>query len=239
MPDNIVQFHDLGGISYADAWDYQTLLNADLIGAKRRSGDIDDYPYDQRGGLHHLLFCEHNHVYTLGKSGSEDHLVAEKSALEDMGIEYFRINRGGDITYHGKGQITGYLIFDLERFYRDVHRFVRNIEESIIEFLKLYNLEGERVVGYTGVWLRGNNGLRKICAIGVHLSRWVSMHGFALNINTDVAYYNNIIPCGIAENDKSVTSLQLELGREVDLSLVKNQVKKCISHVFEVSYLSQ
>lgn len=209
---------------YKDIWDWQKYLNKRLVDDKRAGRS--ERP-------HYLLLCEHNPVYTLGKSGDIAHLRLNESQLQDKGIEFFKINRGGDITYHGPGQITGYLIFDLDYFYHDLHRYVRDIEESIIRTIEHYGLKGERIDGFTGVWLDKDSGhQRKICAIGIHMSRWVSLHGFALNVNTDLGYFDNIIPCGIDDADKSVTSLSRELGRKIPLEKVIALLKKNIGEVF-------
>jgi len=183
---------------------------------------------------HQLLFVEHPHVYTLGKSGNIENVLLSEENLAKRGIDFFRINRGGDITYHGPGQIVGYPIFDLEKFYTDIGKYLRNLEEVVILTMAEYGLKGERSPGETGVWIdperRGYE--RKICAIGVRASRWVTMHGFALNVNTSLDYFNFIIPCGI--QNKQVTSLQKELGREVDMNEVKEKLKKNFERVFEI-----
>jgi len=185
-----------------------------------------------------LLICEHNPVYTLGKSGKESHLLISKEEIAKEGFEFIKINRGGDITYHGPGQLTVYPIFDMESFFRDVHRYVRNLEEINIRVLQHYGLKGKREEGFTGVWLEATEGKpkRKICAIGVHFSRWVSLHGFALNVNSNLAHFENIIPCGIAEENKSVTSLQQELGKLIPLEEVKMLIKEKAAEVFDYEY---
>jgi lipoyl(octanoyl) transferase len=232
----LVKFEDLGRISYKAAWDYQEVTLKKLVAkklAKRDNPELMD------NAIHSLLFCEHNPVYTLGKSGTEDHLKRSKEELAAEGIEYFKINRGGDITYHGPGQITGYPIFDLDYFFRDVHRYVRTLEEVIILTIKNYGLEGIRMEGFTGVWLAPSGYFpiyRKICAIGVHLSRWVTMHGFALNVNTQLPYFENIIPCGIQDDNKAVTSMAKELGAEVDIDEVKSLLKQNFSKLFKYDY---
>lgn len=229
-----VQFQDLGRISYQQAWDYQQALLTAMVARKRRNRDLapDSSPEPQ---THHLLFCEHPHVYTLGKSGKIDHLLLNEDGLRERGIEFFKINRGGDITYHGPGQITGYPIFDLDEFFTDVKKYVRYLEEVIIRVLAQYDLTGDRSEGESGVWLEvGTPRARKICAVGVHLSRWVTMHGFAFNVNTDLNYFHNIVPCGIT--DKGVTSLQAELGRPLDMATVKAQVKAAYREVFGFEY---
>lgn len=229
-----VQYHNIKNSTYQDVWDFQSLLHNDLKSAKRSPSASDK---TKANFVNHLIFCEHKPVYTLGKSASADHLLIQKPVLENQGVEVFDINRGGDITYHGPGQLTAYLIFNLELLYRDVHRFVRTIEECIIQYLESHGLEAFRLKDYTGVWLGDSSAYHKICAIGVHLSRWVSMHGFAFNINTDLSYFNNIIPCGIADKNKSVTSLSRELGREISREEVEADMKKVIARNFELEYL--
>lgn len=227
-----VEYRDLGQIEYQSAWDLQTRLNKDLIADKRAHGT---------GSLaHKLLFCSHPPVYTLGKSGSIHHLRLDEDGLKRIDASFVKINRGGDITFHGPGQVVGYPIFDLDRFFTDVHKYVRFLEQAIIDLLSEYGLEGERLDGYTGVWLsdHGQN-LRKICAIGVHLSRWVTMHGFALNVNTDMSYFEHIVPCGIADDDKTVTSLSKELGRDMDIDEVKSRLKDIFARLFEFDFINQ
>lgn len=247
MTMQLVRFQDLGRLAYREAWDYQTALHRALIDNKLANRNLEPRSYPQQ---HYLLFVEHPPVYTLGKSGSLDNLLLPEHELIKRGIEYFPINRGGDITYHGPGQIVGYPILDLECFFTDVHRYVRSIEEVIIRTLADYGLGGCRLKDYTGVWLAprvrrpdvwedGDDGAvfwekyRKICAIGVHLSRWVSLHGFAFNINTELEYFNYIVPCGIADPDKTVTSLDRELGMPVDMEMVRQRLKKHFCDVFE------
>lgn len=232
MPN--VAYQDLGRISYQQAWDYQQSLLTELVARKRRNRDLapDTAPEPQ---CHYLLFCEHPHVYTLGKSGKIDHLLLQEDHLRERGIEFFKINRGGDITYHGPGQLTGYPIFDLDEFFTDVKKYVRYLEEAIIRVLALYDLHGDRSEGESGVWLDvGTPRARKICAVGVHLSRWVTMHGFAFNVNTDLQYFQHIVPCGIT--DKGVTSLQAELGYPLDMEVVKAQVKDAYRDLFQFTY---
>lgn len=229
-----VRFEWIQGKSYAEVWDYQTMLHQQLIHTKKAV--VPDYT-----PLHHLIFCEHNHVYTLGKSGSMDHLLLNEEEIKLERIEFFKINRGGDITYHGPGQITGYPVFDLEDFFRDVHRYVRLLEESIIQTIGEFGLDGIRIKEFTGVWLppdKTSDKFRKICAIGVHLSRWVSMHGFAFNVNTDLSYFDKIIPCGIQEPDKTVTSLAKELGFEQDIFKVGDLLKGKIAEIFGFEFLN-
>lgn len=230
-----VQYHKLNALSYQNVWDFQTLLHNDIKNKKSESNQF--YNKDKLKFLNHLIFCEHLPVFTLGKSASISNLISSGRELNEENIEFFKINRGGDITYHGPGQITGYLIFDLEQLYRDVHRFVRSIEECIIKLLEQYGLKGFRIKDYTGVWLGNEDNLRKICAIGVHLSRWVSMHGFAFNVNTNLNYFEKIIPCGINEENKSVTNLANELGRVVDFEEVQLKLKNIIKDVFDLKYI--
>lgn len=227
------QFHSIDNQSYKDIWDFQYMLHNDIKYAKKQYTNKHINKI-KPNFLNHVVFCEHNHVLTIGKSGSIDHLKVSESHLESENVELFKINRGGDITYHGPGQLTGYLIFDLEQLYRDVHRFVRNIEECIIQVLELYDIKGFRIKDYTGVWVGEPGQYRKICAIGVHLSRWVSMHGFAFNVNTDLSYFEKIIPCGIEDANKSVTTLSKELGHDVDMDVISSQVKNAIIKVFNI-----
>ncbi len=236
-----VVFQDLGCINYQEAWDHQTRLHKELIERKRRNRKLQETGQAPEALQHYFLLCEHPPVYTLGKSGSLENLLLSEEQLSAKGFQFFKINRGGDITYHGPGQIVGYPIFDLEGFFTDVHRYVRFIEEAIIRTIAEYGLKGIREKGYTGVWLESTNSLpaRKICAIGVHLSRWVSMHGFAFNVNTTIDHFNNIIPCGIADENKAVTSLEKELGRWVDLEEVKAKVKAHFAALFEFRWREQ
>ena len=224
-----VFFRDLGLIDYKECWDYQEKL-FDATGSEKTRARTENRKAITKN---YLLFCEHPHVYTLGKSGDEKNLLLNESQLKTNNAAYYKINRGGDITYHGPGQIVGYPILDLDNFFTDIHKYLRYLEEAIILTLKEYGIESGRIEGLTGVWLDCNNKLkaRKICAMGVRTSRWVTMHGFAFNVNSDLSYFNNIIPCGIP--DKAVTSLNKELGREMDMEEVKEKVKKHFSHVFD------
>lgn len=232
-----VLFKDIGSLRYKDAWDYQEKLLQENVLVKSRLRELEDTGEESDTTLstiHHLLFVEHPHVYTLGKSGHMENVLLTEENLAKRGIDFFRINRGGDITYHGPGQIVGYPIFDLERFYTDIGKYLRNIEEVVIKTLADYGLKGERSAGETGVWLDPDKKgyERKICAIGVRTSRWVTMHGFALNVNTDLNYFNFIIPCGI--QNKQVTSLQKELGGELDMEEVKLRLRNHFEEVFEI-----
>lgn len=214
----------LGSVDYQNAWDLQTRFHQELVANKLFNRDLPEDDPSRRETIHRLILCEHPPVYTLGKSGSEDHLVWGLEERIARGIQYYKINRGGDITYHGPGQVVGYPILDLEYFFTDVHRYVRCLEQAVIEVLAHYNLKGKREPGYTGVWLDASEGRpkRKICAIGVHMSRWVTLHGFAFNINTDLAHFQGIIPCGIKDDDKEVTSLEAELGHKIPMRDVEN-----------------
>lgn len=237
-----VYFTWLKGLTYQEAWDIQTSIHKGLIESKmQKKYHIDDSIITIKQ-KHQLIFCEHDHVFTLGKSGSMDHLLLTDSELKEDNIEFFKINRGGDITYHGPGQITGYPVFDLEEFFTDVHRYVRTIEEAIIVLISKYGLNGIRIAGYTGVWLEPDNTsdqFRKICAIGVHLSRWVSMHGFAFNVNTDLSYFEKIIPCGIVDKNKTVTSLSKETGNDVDIEKVGIELADIFSQLFDFELISE
>ena len=226
-----VKFVDLGLMDYKEAWEKQEELFNEITAQK--IANRDRTTNDKQQTTNFLIFCEHPHVYTLGKSGSEQHLLLNESGLKEKQATYYKINRGGDITYHGPGQIVGYPILDLDNFFTDIHKYLRCLEEAIILTLAEYELKGERYPGYTGVWLDADDPVRarKICAMGVRTSRWVTMHGFAFNVNCDLSYFNNIIPCGI--NDKQVTSLAKELGRELNMEEVKRQVKFHFARVFE------
>lgn len=233
-----VYFETIDNLSYSEAWEYQQQLQKELISAKRDAAQQQLKSFSQD---HYLLFCHHQPVYTLGKSGSLDHLLMSEEELSANKIEFFKINRGGDITYHGPGQITGYPIFDLEEFSTDVHLYVRNLEEVVIRTLATYGIFGERIEGFTGVWIKDDVTKihRKICAIGVHLSRWVTMHGFAFNVNTDLSYFKNIIPCGIADEDKIVTSLANELGVNVEIEEVELRLRNAFKEVFNLQLIAK
>lgn len=215
-------FHDLGRIAYADALEYQTTAFEALLAAKKGGSEMENQ----------LLFCEHLPVLTIGKSGKDSNLLIPEAMLKERGISFYHINRGGDITYHGPGQITGYPIFDLEAWNLGLKQYIHQMEEAIIRFLALYGLKGERLEGATGVWLDPlvPGRARKICAIGVKSSRFVTMHGFALNINTELDYFTLINPCGFT--DKGVTSLAKELGAPQDFELAKQQLKSIFMELF-------
>ncbi len=260
-----VEFRDLGIMDYKTAWDYQECLLKENLEVKRRGQlvasngqyaigneqlaiDNDQVelkkhhqelptPDSRLPTKHYLLFVEHPPVYTLGKSGKMEHVLINEQQLEQNGIEFYHTNRGGDITFHGPQQIVGYPILDLEKFYTDIGRYLRELEEVIILTLAEYGIAGGRSQGETGVWidsaLKGKE--RKICAMGVRCSRWITMHGFALNVNTDLNYFNHIIPCGI--QNKKVTSIKEELGREVDMQEVKERLKLNFERVFDVKII--
>ncbi|MFB3386520.1 lipoyl(octanoyl) transferase LipB [Flavobacterium sp. LAR06] len=228
-----IQLQDLGSKDYKSTWEYQEELFKDIVDLKiknrREELELETPNY--------LLFVEHPHVYTLGKSGDLENLLLNEKQLEAKGATFYKINRGGDITYHGPGQIVGYPILDLENFFTDIHKYLRFLEESIILTLEEYGLKCGRSEGETGVWLDvGTPFARKICALGVRASRWVTMHGFALNVNVDLGYFDNIIPCGI--RGKGVTSLQVELGVEkVDEDEVKAKIIKHLTRLFEAEFV--
>lgn len=230
---NKVEFINLGLKDYKDTWDYQEILFKESIQLKikHRDGLTETLP------THKLLFCEHPHVYTLGKSGSEQNLLIGEAILKQKGATYYKINRGGDITYHGPGQLVAYPILDLDQFFTDIHKYMRFLEEAVILTIAEFGITGDRVDGSTGVWIDINTPReRKICAMGVKSSRWVTMHGLALNVNPDLDYFENIVPCGIT--DKAVTSMEKELGKKVNFDLVSNSLKKNLSKVFEFDYKS-
>lgn len=229
MSQPIVYFHDWGLVRYQAAWDRQEAVLQEGVRIKTENRKFPDLP--QLTPPNHLVFCEHPHVYTLGKSGSLDNLLLNEQQLADRQIDFHKINRGGDITYHGPGQIVGYPIFDLEQFRPDIHEYLRKLEEACILTLAEYGIESGRIDGLTGVWIdtAGENP-RKIMAIGVRCSRWITMHGFAFNVNSDLSLFENIIPCGI--DDKGVTSLAAELGQEVDIEVVKLQMRGHLQALF-------
>ena len=236
MDKQQVIFEDMGVIDYKSAWDYQEQLllqNVNLKSAARKDGIIaSDVPTQ-----HYFLLCEHTPVYTLGKSGNINNVLINETERKEREIEFFQTNRGGDITFHGLQQVVGYPILDLEKFYTDIGVYLRNLEEVIILTIAAYGIKGERSSGETGVWISpGIKGKeRKICAIGVRCSRWITMHGFALNVNTDLNYFNHIIPCGI--ENKQVTSIEKETGAKVNYEEVKIKLKENFEKVFNVQLL--
>ncbi len=238
MDKQPVIFKDLGIIDYKSAWDYQeNLLNRNVAIKTAARKDEAGVAPALLNTTNYFLLCEHSPVYTLGKSGSMENVLLDDAQMKNKGIEFFRTNRGGDITFHGLQQIVGYPILDLEKFQTDIGKYLRNLEETVILTLADYGISGERSSGETGVWIEpgipGNE--RKICAIGVRCSRWVTMHGFALNVNTDLAYFNNIIPCGI--QNKQVTSMEKETGAQLDYDEVKKTLQKNFEKVFNVSLI--
>lgn len=235
---NLVQFHKINAKNYQNVWDFQSLLHEKIKADKFDRKEQLLIRQGKKKSISHLIFCEHAPVFTLGKSADEAHLLFSEDELHNKGFEVYSINRGGDVTYHGPGQLTAYFIMDVELLKRDVHLFVRNLEEVVISVLKLYKIEGERVEGLTGVWVKNDSGFEKICAIGVHLSRWVSMHGLAFNIDTQLNHFDNIIPCGIRDDDKSVTSLGKLLGREIGVDEVIADMKTAFQEVFNFQFIN-
>jgi lipoyl(octanoyl) transferase len=231
-----VIFEDWGKIEYGTAWDQQEAILKENLAVKAqwfgKSEEEKDRSIDTN---HHFILCEHPHVYTLGKSGMMENLLLNDSRLKELDVTFYKTNRGGDITYHGPQQIVGYPILDLEKIYTDLGKYMRGLEEVIIRTIAHWGLVGDRLPGSTGVWLDADikGKERKICAMGVRCSRWVTMHGFALNVNTDLKYFDYIVPCGIT--DKGVTSMQKELGEAIDMELVKAEINKHFEEVFEAS----
>ena len=227
-----VIYQDLGLIDYADAWKLQEEIFANTVNIKVINRSAEDAPPTETPN--YLLLCEHPHVYTLGKSGKPENLLVNQQQLAAINAVYYKINRGGDITYHGPGQLVGYPIIDLDNFFTDIHKYLRFLEESIINVCAHYGINAGRYEGYTGVWLDADKeNARKICAMGVRCSRWVTMHGFAFNVNTNLDYFKHIVPCGI--DDKAVTSLKQELGHEVEMAEVKQLFNKYFCEQFEAS----
>jgi lipoyl(octanoyl) transferase len=228
-----VIFRDLGFIDYKQAWDIQEELHAGVVSQKLniRENNL------QKNTENYLLFCEHPHVYTLGKSGDDKHLLLNAERLKEIGAAYYKINRGGDITYHGPGQLVVYPIFDLDNFFTDIHKYLRYLEEAVIITLAEYGIKSGRIKGLTGVWIDEDKlaHSRKICAMGVKCSRWVTMHGIGFNINTDLKYFDYIVPCGIT--DKAVTSMHRELNKPVDMEEVKQKLKINLANIFDFEYV--
>lgn len=227
-----VKYIDWGLTDYQEAWDKQEAIFNETVALKtknRTENTALETP-------NYLIFNEHPHVYTLGKSGKPENLLLDEQGLVEKQATYYKINRGGDITYHGPGQIVGYPILDLDNFFTDIHLYLRTLEEAVILTLADYGIKAGRYEGFTGVWLDADNDkARKICAMGVRCSRWVTMHGFAFNVNTDLDYFKNIVPCGI--DDKDVTSMQRELGRALDIEEVKTKLKNHIAALFKMQLL--
>lgn len=228
-----VLVRDLGLINYQQAWDYQEEIFAATIQKK-----VNNRLHENEAAAteNFLLYCQHPHVYTLGKSGKPENLLVNDQQLKNLKASYYKINRGGDITYHGPGQLVGYPILDLDNFFTDIHKFLRFLEEAIMRTCAEYGITAGRYPGYTGVWIDAEKpSARKICAMGVRCSRWVTMHGFAFNVNTDLDYFKYIVPCGI--DDKAVTSMQAELCYEVDIEEVKNKFTHHFRDLFEATIL--
>jgi len=226
---------DLGLIDYKEAWDYQEKIFDGIVQTKVNNRTLPIL--EQIPTNNYLIFCEHPHVYTLGKSGHESNLLVNEQQLKEKSATYYKINRGGDITYHGPGQVVGYPILDLDNFFTDIHKYLRYLEEMVILTLAEYGIDAGRSTGETGVWIDAENPqkARKICAMGVRASRWVTMHGFALNVNADLNYFGNIIPCGIV--DKAVTSMDKELGQKVDEQEVKKKLEKHFADLFNCTII--
>jgi lipoyl(octanoyl) transferase len=230
MQNKEVEFIDWGLLDYQEAWDKQEEIFAKTLAIKHDNRVNNE----QNPTPNYLIFTEHPHVYTLGKSGHLEYLLLDEEGLKEKEATFYKINRGGDITYHGPGQIVGYPILDLDNFFTDIHLYLRTLEEAIILTLAEYGIEAGRYSGYTGVWLDPDNDkARKICAMGVRASRWVTMHGFAFNVNADLNYFGNIVPCGI--DDKDVTSIERELGYKVDIEEVKQKLKRHLADLFKMN----
>jgi lipoyl(octanoyl) transferase len=229
--NHITFFQKLGLIDYKKAWDYQEKLFTSIIDIKIRNRSLSKE--DQEATPNYLLFCQHPHVYTLGKSGNPENLLLTDQELIEKEATFYKINRGGDITYHGPGQLVGYPILDLDNFFTDIHRYLRYLEEAVIKTLADVGIDGGRINGLTGVWIdyKRMKNPRKICAIGVKSSRWITMHGFAFNVNTNLDYFDYIVPCGI--RDKSVTSISRELNKEVDMVKIEELIKNHLSELFD------
>ena len=231
MPEKpVVKVQDLGLIDYKQAWDFQEELLKEAVDLKisNRKNDTNFIPKQ------HLLFCEHPHVYTLGKSGAQENLLLDEAHLQNIDAQFYKINRGGDITYHGPGQLVMYPILDLEQFFTDIHKYMRYLEEAVIKTLAHFQITATRYEGLTGVWIDAETPrARKICAMGVKCSRWITMHGIALNVHPDLGYFGNIVPCGI--QDKAVTSMAQELGRQISIQEVQEVLLKEMSAVFNFS----
>lgn len=228
-------FKDLGLIDYQQAWDYQTSLFNSILETKLHNR-IN--AADQRATSNFLLFCEHPHVFTQGRNGDDQNLLKPLADLGSIDASFYHINRGGDITYHGPGQLVVYPVLDLENFFTDIHKYMRTLEEAVIRTMRAFGLEGERIPGLTGVWMGANSkSPRKICALGVKTSRWVTMHGLAFNVSPDLGYFKYIVPCGIS--DKEVTSLQKEAGKPVDMAQVKQLLRRNIEELFEMKSMPE
>lgn len=251
MEKQSIIFRDLGQMDYKPAWEYQEKLLQEnvrrksvgssqlAVGSQSAVSSSQSAVDAKQTTCHYLLFVEHPPVYTLGKSGKKDNVLLDEEELKEKNIQFFHTNRGGDITFHGNDQVVGYPILDLEKFSTDIGKYLRDLEEVIIRTLGDYGIKGERSPGETGVWIEpGVPGKeRKICAIGVRCSRWITMHGFAFNINTDLSYFDHIIPCGIS--NKKVTSLEKELGKKIVMQEVKERIKENFENVFDAELVSE
>ena len=228
-----IKFIDLGTMDYKEAWDFQQNLFDEIVQIKKENRKNNT----NLKTPNYFLFVEHPHVYTLGKSGNLSNLLIDENQLKNKNASFYKINRGGDITYHGPGQIVGYPILDLENFFTDIHKYLRFLEQTVIQTLDNFGIKGERNDGKTGVWIDIDTPFpKKICAMGVRASRWVTMHGFALNVNVDLDYFNNIIPCGLTDN--VVTSVNKELNQsETDITEIKNVLKSCFSETFNSEFI--
>ncbi len=235
MQNKITKFIHLGEKDYKETWDYQEHVFKDIVDLKIENRKKPESKRSQTPN--YLIFVYHPHVYTLGKSGKEEHLLLDKDGLEKHNAAYYKINRGGDITYHGPGQLVGYPILDLDNFFTDIHKYLRYLEEAIIDTIAEFGIIGGRIDGLTGVWIDFEDELkaRKICAMGVKSSRWVTMHGFALNVNSDLSYFEHIVPCGI--DDKAVTSMEKELGQRVSMELVEEKLLNHLSRLFKMELI--
>lgn len=232
LKNKTVKHIELGLIDYQEAWDYQEKLFAQIVEQKIANRSLEE-PLPTPN---YLLSCQHPHVYTLGKSGKQEHLLLDEEGLKSKEATFYKINRGGDITYHGPGQCVVYPLLDLDNFFTDIHKYMRFLEEAVIATLEDFGLKSGRVEGLTGVWIGGENP-RKICAMGVKSSRWITMHGLALNVNTDLNYFQNIIPCGI--QDKAVCSMQSELGQELDIQVVTASLIRHLKELFEMNLIDE
>ncbi len=228
------QFIHLGLIDYKQAWDYQTEIFNKTLAVKAENRELP--AQSQKSTDNYVIFCEHPHVFTLGKSGKEANLLLAAGDLDSVHASYYHINRGGDITYHGPGQIVGYPVIDMENFFTDIHRYMRLMEEAVIQTLAHFGIVAGRIDGLTGVWIDEDGDARKICALGVKTSRWVTMHGSALNVNTELRYFDSIVPCGI--RDKAVTSMQKELGASQDMAAVERILKEKLGEQFGFEWTS-
>jgi lipoyl(octanoyl) transferase len=233
LQNKTILFEDLGTMDYKDCWDYQEKIFNQTVKQKTNNRNLP--VEEQIPTKNYLLFVEHPHVFTLGKSGEEKNLLINETEIKNKNAAYYKINRGGDITYHGPGQLVAYPILDLDNFFTDIHQYLRLLEETIILTLKEYGIESGRTKGETGVWLDADEPIkaRKICAMGVRCSRWVTMHGWGFNVNANLDYFNYIIPCGI--ENKSVTSLNKELGRQVNMKEIKEKLKRNFLKVFNAN----